>query len=109
MPIVVHHLENSRSQRVLWLLEELGFAYEVKKYARDKATMLAPPALKKIHPLGKSPILEDMDDAGERQIIAETGAIVEYLVEKASGRLGRLRTGTRLCATGISCITRKVR
>ena len=83
MPIIVHHLENSRSQRVLWLLEELGMPYSIRRYARDPKTMLAPPELKRIHPLGKSPVVED----GGR-VIAETGAIVEYLVEKAEGRLG---------------------
>ncbi|MXP26972.1 glutathione S-transferase [Altererythrobacter indicus] len=83
MAIIVHHLENSRSQRVLWLLEELGLPYEVKRYERDKATMLAPPELKRIHPLGKSPLIED-----EGVVIAETGAIVEYLVAKADGQLG---------------------
>lgn len=81
--ILVHHLENSRSQRVLWLLEELGFDYEVRRYARDPRTMLAPPELARIHPLGKSPVIED-----EGRVIAETGAIVEYLVDKAEGRLG---------------------
>jgi glutathione S-transferase len=81
--IVVHHLENSRSQRVLWLLEELELPYEVRRYARDRKTMLAPPELKRVHPLGKSPVIED-----ERRVIAETGAIIEYLVEKAGGRLG---------------------
>jgi glutathione S-transferase len=81
--IIVHHLENSRSQRVLWLLEELELPYEIVRYARDKKTMLAPPALRKVHPLGKSPVIED-----EGRVIAETGAIVEYLVEKAEGRLG---------------------
>jgi glutathione S-transferase len=81
--IIVHHLENSRSQRILWLLEELGLPYEVKRYNRDPKTMLAPPSLRAIHPLGKSPTI---DDAG--CIVAETGAIVEYLVEKADGRLG---------------------
>ena len=84
--IVVHHLENSRSQRILWLLEELGLPYEVKRYERNKATMLAPPELKRIHPLGKSPVIVDTDDGG--RVVAETGAIVEYLVEKADGRLG---------------------
>ena len=83
--IIVHHLENSRSQRILWMLEELGLPYEVKRYQRNKATMLAPPELKRIHPLGKSPTIEDTDDS---RVIAETGAIVEYLVEKADGRLG---------------------
>ena len=81
--IVVHHLENSRSQRVLWLLEELGLAYEVHRYKRDRKTMLAPPELKRVHPLGKSPVIED-----EGRTVAETGAIVEYLVDKADGRLG---------------------
>jgi glutathione S-transferase len=87
--IVVHHLENSRSQRVLWLLEELGFPYEVKHYARDPKTMLAPPELRRIHPLGKSPVIVDRDPSGQERIIAETGAIVEYLVAKADGRLGK--------------------
>jgi glutathione S-transferase len=81
--ITVHHLENSRSQRVLWLLEELGLPYAVKRYERNKATMLAPLELKRVHPLGKSPVIED-----DGQVIAETGAIVEYLVAKADGRLG---------------------
>ena len=81
--ILVHHLENSRSQRVLWLLEELGLDYEVRRYRRDSRTMLAPSELKRVHPLGKSPVLED-----DGRIVAESGAIVEYLVEKADGRLG---------------------
>ena len=85
MTIIVHHLENSRSQRILWMLEELGMAYEVKRYERNKQTMLAPPELKKVHPLGKSPVIEDSDDG---RVVAETGAIIEYLVEKADGRLG---------------------
>jgi glutathione S-transferase len=83
MTIIVHHLENSRSQRILWLLEELELPYEVRRYARDAKTMLAPPELKRVHPLGKSPLIED---AG--LVIAETGAIVEYLVVKGDGRLG---------------------
>jgi glutathione S-transferase len=87
--IRVHHLENSRSQRILWLLEELGLPYEVKRYERDKRTMLAPPELRRVHPLGKSPVIEDLDArGGGGRIVAETGAIVEYLVEKADGRLG---------------------
>jgi len=81
--IIVHHLENSRSQRVLWLLEELGLDYEVRRYARDPKTMLAPRELTQVHPLGKSPVIED-----DGLVVAETGAIVEYLVEKADGRLG---------------------
>ena len=81
--IIVHHLENSRSQRVLWLLEDLSVDYEVRRYERHPKTMLAPPELARIHPLGKSPVIED-----DGVIIAETGAIVEYLVEKEGGRLG---------------------
>ena len=75
--LIVHHLENSRSQRVLWLLEELGVPYEVKRYARDKKTMLAPRELRTIHPLGKSPVITD-----GAQTVAESGAIVEYLVSR---------------------------
>jgi glutathione S-transferase len=81
--ITVHHLNNSRSQRILWLLEELGVDYEVKRYERDAQTMLAPAALKAVHPLGKSPVITD-----GAQTVAESGAIVEYLVERyGNGRL----------------------
>jgi glutathione S-transferase len=73
--ITVHHLEASRSQRILWLLEELGAGYEVKRYARDKKTMLAPNSLRAVHPLGKSPIITDGDIT-----LAESGAITEYLI-----------------------------
>jgi glutathione S-transferase len=81
--IVVHHLNNSRSQRVLWLLEELGVAYEVKRYQRDAKTMLAPPALLAVHPLGKSPIIVD-----GTATLAESGAIIDYVVDRYGG--GRL-------------------
>jgi glutathione S-transferase len=81
--IIVHHLNNSRSQRVLWLLEELGLDYEVKRYERDPKTMLAPPSLREVHPLGKSPVITD-----EGLTIAESGAIIEYLVDRyGNGRL----------------------
>ena len=81
--ITVHHLNNSRSQRVLWLLEELGLPYEIKKYQRDAKTMLAPPELMKVHPLGKSPVITD-----DALTVAETGAIVEYVIERyGNGRL----------------------
>jgi glutathione S-transferase len=80
--IVVHHLENSRSQRILWLLEELDMPYEVIAYRRGRM-LSAPPEMKRIHPLGKSPIIDD-----DGIVVAETGAIVEYLVAKANGRLG---------------------
>jgi len=88
--IIVHHLENSRSQRVLWMLEELALAYQVTRYERNRETMLAPPELRRIHPLGKSPVIVDTDanEPGGGRVIAETGAILEYLVEKADGRLG---------------------
>ena len=81
--ITVHHLNNSRSQRILWLLEELGLAYEVTRYQRDKTSMRAPDSLRAVHPLGKSPVITE----GELTI-AESGAIVEYLVERhGNGRL----------------------
>jgi glutathione S-transferase len=81
--ITVHHLNNSRSQRVLWLLEELALPYEIKKYQRDAQTMLAPPELKAVHPLGKSPVISD-----DGVTVAESGAIIEYLVERhGHGRL----------------------
>ncbi|CUI05813.1 glutathione S-transferase [Massilia antarctica] len=75
--IIVHHLNNSRSQRILWLLEELGLEYEIKKYQRDPKTMLAPPELRAVHPLGKSPVITDGANT-----VAESGAIIEYLLER---------------------------
>ena len=78
--ITVHHLNNSRSQRVLWLLEELGVSYEVKRYERDAQTMLAPPELRAIHPLGKSPVIED-----ETGTTAETGAIIDHILARHPG------------------------
>ena len=75
--LIVHHLNNSRSQRVLWLLEELGLAYEIKFYQRDPKTMLAPESLRAVHPLGKSPVITDGDVT-----VAESGAIMEYLIER---------------------------
>ena len=90
--ITVHHLENSRSLRVLWLLEELGLRYTVKRYARHPKTLLAPPELKQVHPLGKSPVITDHTGSGDITV-AESGAIVEYLIDahaQAQG-LGSLR------------------
>lgn len=78
--ITVHHLERSRSHRVLWLLEELGLPYELTRYTRDPATLLAPPALREIHPLGKSPVITD-----DGVTVAESGAILEYLVDRHGG------------------------
>ncbi|MCO5098618.1 MAG: glutathione S-transferase [Rhodocyclaceae bacterium] len=75
--ITVHHLETSRSQRVLWLLEELGVPYEIVRYQRHRKTRLAPPELKAVHPLGKSPVITDGDVT-----VAESGAILEYLAER---------------------------
>ena len=81
--ITVHHLNNSRSQRILWLLEELGLEYEVKRYQRDRQTMLAPPELRAVHPLGKSPVIVDGGVA-----LAESGAIVEHLADRyGAGKL----------------------
>jgi glutathione S-transferase len=80
--ITVHHLENSRSQRVLWLLEELGLPYRVRRYARDPRTLRAPPELVAVHPLGKSPVITE-----DGTVVAETGAIVTYLTGKAGGAL----------------------
>ena len=77
--LTVHHLETSRSQRILWLLEELGVPYELRRYQRDPGTRLAPPELKRVHPLGKSPVITDEDI-----VVAESGAIIEYLVERYS-------------------------
>ncbi len=81
MALIVHHLNNSRSQRILWLLEELGVPYEIKHYQRDAVTNLAPPELLAIHPLGKSPVIED-----DGRVIYESGAIVEYLCERHGGQ-----------------------
>jgi glutathione S-transferase len=78
--ITVHHLNASRSQRVLWMLEELGVPYQVKKYERDKQTMLAPPELKLVHPLGKAPVVTDGD-----RTLAESGAILDYLADTYGG------------------------
>ncbi|TPG56964.1 glutathione S-transferase [Roseomonas nepalensis] len=87
--ITIHHLNNSRSQRVLWLLEELGVPYEIRRYERDAATMLAPEALRAVHPLGKAPVLAEGD-----LVVAETGAIVEYILERhGAGRLAPARDG----------------
>lgn len=81
--LIVHHLNNSRSQRVLWLLEELGVPYEIQHHQRDARTMLAPPELRAIHPLGKSPVIVDGD-----VVLPETGAIVDWIVERyGNGRL----------------------
>jgi len=94
--LTVHHLETSRSQRILWLLEELGVPYELKVYRRNPATRLAPPELKAVHPLGKSPVITD-----DGEVIAESGAIIEYIVERygdcGQGELAHLQPapGTR--------------
>lgn len=82
MTVIVHHLNNSRSQRILWMLEEQGMPYEVRHYQRDSKTMRAPAALKRVHPLGKSPVVEH-----DGHILIETGAIVEYLLELGDGTL----------------------
>ena len=85
--IVVHHLNESRSQRVLWLLEELGLPYEIRHYVRDATTRLAPEALQAVHPLGKSPVLE-----ADGMKLIESGAIIDYLIRRHGG--GQLRPAT---------------
>jgi glutathione S-transferase len=81
--IIVHHLNESRSQRILWLLEELGLSYEIRPYFRDGRTKMAPPELRDIHPLGKSPVISD-----NGRVIAESGAIIDYLIRRhGEGRL----------------------
>jgi len=88
--ITLHHLNKSRSKRIIWLLEELGVDYQIKPYQRDSVTFLAPPELKSVHPLGKSPVIED-----DGLVVAESGAITEYLIEKyADGKLAPER-GTK--------------
>ncbi len=82
--IIVHHLNNSRSQRILWLLEELRLPYEIKPYQRNAQTRLAPPELKAVHPLGKSPVISD-----DGRVIAESGAIIDYIIRRHGG--GRLQ------------------
>ncbi len=78
--LTVHHLNNSRSQRILWLLEELGLPYEIKAYSRDAVTSLAPPELKAVHPLGKSPVITD-----DGKVIIESGAIIDYIIRQHGG------------------------
>jgi len=87
--LIVHHLNNSRSQRVLWLLEELGVPYEIQKYERDAKTMLAPPELARIHPLGKSPVVVD-----DGAVVAESGAIIEHILDKYGAGMLRPPAGT---------------
>src|SRR4029079_6947538 len=87
--LTVHHLNNSRSQRVLWLLEELGVPYEIQKYERDPKTMLAPPELARIHPLGKSPVVSE-----ERAGVPESGAILEHILDKYGAGMLRPPAGT---------------
>jgi glutathione S-transferase len=82
--IIVHHLNDSRSQRILWLLEELGVPYEIKHYQRNAQTRLAPPELKAVHPLGKSPVISD-----DGRVIIESGAIIDYIIRHHGG--GRLQ------------------
>ena len=87
--ITVHHLENSRSQRILWLLEELGVDYDIKRYGRDRQTGLAPPELLEVHPLGKAPVITDGD-----RTVAESGAIIEYLMDNFDDGTLRPAAGT---------------
>jgi glutathione S-transferase len=88
--MTLHHLNNSRSQRVLWLLEELGVAYEIQHYQRDRKTNLAPESLKQVHPLGKSPVITNGED-----IVAESGAIIEYLCDRFATEQSHIVTPTK--------------
>lgn len=90
--IILHHLNNSRSQRVLWMLEELGIAYQIQRYQRDNKTMLAPSALRHVHPLGKSPVISDAE-----LVLAESGVIIEYLAQ----RYGAGQLAPRLDSTNV--------
>jgi glutathione S-transferase len=103
--ITLHHLNNSRSQRVLWLLEELGLPYEVKRYQRDAKTMLAPPELRAVHPLGKSPVITEDDVT-----VAESGAIIEYLLERhGNGRFIPPPAAKSAAVSPTGCITPRAR
>jgi glutathione S-transferase len=102
--IRLHHLNNSRSQRVLWLLEETGLPYDIVRYERDKKTMLAPKELRRAHPLGKSPVIED---GGTK--LAETGLIIEYLTERHAPDLAPPAIPSCTGVTNIGCITPKAR
>jgi glutathione S-transferase len=82
--IIVHHLNDSRSQRILWLLEELGIPYEIERHQRDPQTRLAPPELKAVHPLGKAPVISD-----DGRVVIESGAIIDYIIRRHGG--GRLQ------------------
>ncbi len=107
--IHVHHLENSRSQRVLWCLEELGVDYELVTYRRDPETMLAPASLKDVHPLGKAPVITD--EGRDGRAVAESGAILEYLVERfdEAGKLVPRPAVTRARIIVSGCIMPRAR
>src|SRR3546814_8504638 len=95
MSLIGHHLNNSRSQRILWLLEEIGADYEIRYYDRDPVTNLAPPELLAVHPLGKSPLIEESGDSasgGRGRVIIESGAITEYLCERQDRKSTRLNS-----------------
>src|SRR5690625_529984 len=101
--LVVHHLENSRSHRILWLLEELSLPYELRHYKRDPKTMLAPASLRAIHPLGKSPILED-----NGLVLVESGAIIEYVLDTTAKAVCVRPHPPPKITTGCGCTTPKV-
>ena len=104
--LTVHHLNNSRSQRILWLLEELALPYEIVRYQRDAKTMLAPPELRRVHPLGKSPVVTSDDGL----TLAESGAIIETVVERyGQGQLAPVAGTPRRCVIATGCITPKAR
>lgn len=101
MTVTVHHLNNSRSQRILWLLEELGADYKIVHYQRDAETNLAPPELKQAHPLGKSPVIDD-----DGILVSESGAIIQYLCERHGGRdmASRARHASACSPSGMDAV-----
>jgi glutathione S-transferase len=107
--LTVHHLNESRSQRILWLLEELGLPYEIAFHTRDPKTRLAPPSLTDVHPLGKSPVIVDRTPEGARTII-ESGAIIDYVIRRhGEGRLAPIRPAPTTTVTSSGCTMPKAR
>ena len=107
MTVIVHHLENSRSQRMLWMLEELGLPYEIRRYERNKKTMLAPPELERVHPLGKSPVIEDVTDRSSSS--PKPGRSSNIWSRRPMAGSARPRTAKTRCATASGCIMPRAR
>ena len=98
--LTVHHLNDSRSQKIVWLLEELELPFEIVHYTRDPVTLMGPPALKALHPLGKSPVLGE-----DGKLLTESGAIVDYVLARyGQGRLAPIRRVQTICGSSNACI-----